>query len=56
MNEVVMNELKLKLAWKWWEFAYSASWYLLGDMPFTWDMKAKRNNAFFAYNLNKQVD
>lgn len=49
-----MTEFKLKWAYHWWEFVYGASWYVLGDLPFTWQMKAKRNNAFFAYSLNKQ--
>ena len=41
-----------KALWKFWEYAHKASWYVLGDLPFTWDMKAKRNNAYFRYILH----
>lgn len=49
------KDFRLKVTWKFWELAYSASWHVLGDLPFTWQMKDKRNSAFFAYNLNRQV-
>lgn len=51
----MIKDLRLKFAWKFWELAYSASWCMLGDLPFTWQMKDKRNSAFFNYNLNKRV-
>lgn len=41
-----------KALWKFWEYAYKASWYLLGGLPFTWEIKAKRNKAYFKYILH----
>lgn len=41
-----------KALWNFWEYAHIASWHVLGDLPFTWDMKAKRNAAYFKYILH----
>lgn len=41
-----------KLLWKFFEYAHKVSWYVLGDLPFTWDMKHKRNMAYIRYVLH----
>lgn len=40
-----------KLRWQAWEYAYSASWHIFGQMPITWDIKHRRNMAFTAFQL-----
>lgn len=45
-----------KLKWKLWEIAYSISYDVFGDLPITWDIKHKRNNAFFRYCLYTSKD
>lgn len=52
----MINNLRLKSTWKFWEFAYSVSWYVLGDTTFTWKAKDTRDSALLRYNLNKQVN
>jgi len=42
---------KDKALWKMWEYAHVASWYVLGDLPFTWDLKHKRNMAYMRYTM-----
>ena len=48
-----MNRAFKKWVWKFWEMTYSLSWFLFGNLPITWDIKAKRNKAYFAYVLHR---
>lgn len=46
-----IEQVKNKYLWKFWEYAHAASWYVLGDLPFTWDLKHKRNMAYMRYTM-----
>ena len=40
-----------KALWKFWQVAHDVSWFVFGDLPLTWELKHKRNMAYFRYTL-----
>lgn len=41
-----------KALWKFWQKAHEVSWFVFGDLPFTWELKHKRNMAYVRYTLH----